>query len=143
MALKIYKLQSFQGRIFLKLAYFGFQMEHLPHAPAELKNQPSASPAHNSYQLRSVTRNCLRAENVSSAYGNGQFKNFYAKLLNHHFELNELFVNQTFDTVKIFKLFLCTNYGKFLSKFLSIFNIFTFSRLILLNMEKSKTNFFL
>ena len=124
-ALKLLRLQSLQGRIFLKLASFGFQMKHSPLAPEELKSQLAFSPATHNYHLRSVSRNCVRAENVTTSHGNRQFKNFYAKLLNRHNEINDLFNKFTFSTMISFKRQLYASYIESLKKFISIFEFFS------------------
>ena len=106
-----FNLTSFQQRVFMKFATFGFNMKFARRAPEALKamlhytERPEASMQNVPHQgLRTSTFEYITPDRGHSSFADHHFKNFYATMINKNDDLRNLYIkhDKTFHPLKSF-----------------------------------------
>ena len=98
--LEAYNLSSFQTKVIVKLATFGFTIAYAGKAPAELQATFIYGSSRQRRVLRASSTLFLLPSRTKTSHGDRTFKNFYATLLNKHNRLRELFVSHSYSDLK-------------------------------------------
>ena len=131
-------MSSFQTKVIVKLATFGFKIAYAGKAPAELQATFIYGSSRQRRVLRASSTLFLLPSRTKTSHGDRTFKKFYATLLNKHNRLRELFVSHSYSDLKKFTTKIFKNNNLIVINFIEIFPKFRFKNNM--NIQMKKTN---